>query len=113
MGMMGQAALMPPTVIMKTSKLQMLQVYMFSAMFGYYLRRVDQRFQLAKSAGFVPENPEDAVQRLERLFTLVRTPSIVSSYRELLPCPRSSQTPLVQELSPALSCGVVQGVCTL
>lgn len=74
MGMMGEAALMPPTVVMKTSKLQMLQVYMFSAMFGYYLRRVDQRFQLAKSAGFVPEDPEDAVQRLERLFTLVCTP---------------------------------------
>ena len=74
MGMMGQAALMPATTVMKTSKLQMLQVYMFSAMFGYYLRRVDQRFQLAKSAGLLPEDPEDAVQRLERLFTLVRPP---------------------------------------
>ena len=71
MAMMGQAALVPSTAVMKTSKLQMLQVYMFSSMFGYYLRRVDQRFQLAKSAGFVPEDPEDAVKKLERLFTLV------------------------------------------
>lgn len=76
MGMMGQAALVPSTTVMKTSKLQMLQVYMFSAMFGYYLRRVDQRFQLAQSAGFVPEDPEDAIERLERLFTLVRESSV-------------------------------------
>lgn len=82
MGMMGEAALMPPTVVMKTSKLQMLQVYMFSAMFGYYLRRVDQRFQLAKSAGFIPEDPDDAVKRLERLFTLVRC--LIIEHKSLL-----------------------------
>jgi hypothetical protein len=92
MGMMGEAAMMTPTVVMKTSRLQMLQVYMFSAMFGYYLRRVDQRFQLAKSAGFIPEDPEDAVQRLERLFTLVRklAPSIQTHAAHVF-CMRSNR----------------------
>ena len=32
---------------------------------------VDQRFRLAKSAGMLPEDKDDAVQRLERLFALV------------------------------------------
>jgi hypothetical protein len=47
------------------------QVYAASVMFGYFLRRVDKRFQLAKSFGMLPESREDTVARLERLFLQV------------------------------------------
>lgn len=40
-------------------------------MFGYFLRRVDSRFQLARNLGVLPESPEDAVARLERLISMV------------------------------------------
>ena len=40
-------------------------------MFGYFLRRVDQRFQLEKALGTLPLSKEDAVARLERLFAAV------------------------------------------
>jgi hypothetical protein len=53
------------------SKLQMAQVYAASVMFGYFLRRVDKRFQLAKSLGMLPEDKEDVVARLGRIFSLV------------------------------------------
>ena len=45
-------------------------MYAASIMFGYFLRRVDRRFQLERSAGtFVDPNArEEAVARLERLF---------------------------------------------
>ena len=48
------------------------QVYAASIMFGYFLRRVDRRFRLARSAGMLPDSREDAVTRLERLFAMVR-----------------------------------------
>ena len=47
------------------------QVYAASVMFGYFLRRVDTRFQLSKQLGVLPEAQEDAVARLERLFAQV------------------------------------------
>jgi hypothetical protein len=48
----------------------MLQVYAASVMFGYFLRRVDRRFQLEKSLGSLstPGGRDDAVARLEALF---------------------------------------------
>lgn len=72
MGLLGQTAMMPPTATVKMSKLQMVQVYAASVMFGYFLRRVDKRFQLARTLDMLPESKEDSVQRLERLFSLVR-----------------------------------------
>jgi hypothetical protein len=48
------------------------QVYAASVMFGYFLRRVDKRFQLEKALGTLPVSQEDAVARLERLFAAVR-----------------------------------------
>ncbi|GFH15813.1 uncharacterized protein HaLaN_12118 [Haematococcus lacustris] len=36
---------------LKMSKFQMAQVYAASIMFGYFLRRVDKRFQLEKALG--------------------------------------------------------------
>jgi hypothetical protein len=41
-------------------------------MFGYWLRRVDARFQLEQSFGSFSTNTDDAVARLERLFAQVR-----------------------------------------
>ena len=52
------------------SKFQMAQVYAASIMFGYFLRRVDRRFQLDKSVGTLNASQEDAVQRLEKLFSM-------------------------------------------
>ncbi|KXZ55990.1 hypothetical protein GPECTOR_2g1542 [Gonium pectorale] len=45
-----------------------VKVYAASVMFGYFLRRVDSRFQLEKALGTLPVSKEDAVARLERLF---------------------------------------------
>ena len=39
-------------------------------MFGYFLRRVDKRFQLERSLGTLPLSRDDAVARLEKLFAL-------------------------------------------
>jgi hypothetical protein len=43
-------------------------------MFGYFLRRVDKRFQLESALGLLqpPADAEEAVARLERLFAQVR-----------------------------------------
>eukprot|EP00475_Leptophrys_vorax_P007333 TRINITY_DN14643_c0_g1_i5.p1 TRINITY_DN14643_c0_g1~~TRINITY_DN14643_c0_g1_i5.p1 ORF type:complete len:341 (-),score=3.23 TRINITY_DN14643_c0_g1_i5:174-1055(-) len=40
-------------VVVGTSKLRLGQVYAASIMYGYFLRRVDQRFQLEKSIGML------------------------------------------------------------
>lgn len=40
-------------VVVGTSKLRLGQVYAASIMYGYFLRRVDQRFQLEKSVGLL------------------------------------------------------------
>lgn len=40
-------------------------------MFGYFLRRVDRRFQLESSLGTLPMSKEDTVARLELLFSAV------------------------------------------
>jgi hypothetical protein len=42
-------------------------------MFGYFLRRVDKRFQLESALGMIdtPADTEEAVARLERLFAQV------------------------------------------
>ncbi len=44
-------------------------------MFGYFVRRVDNRFQLEKGLGLLDnEGSSDAVSRLERLFAQVLAP---------------------------------------
>ena len=43
-----------------------MQVYAQSIMFGYFIRRVDKRFQLEKSLGMLMD--QESVNRLERLF---------------------------------------------
>lgn len=56
---------------MKTNKRYWLQMYVTSIMFGYFVRRVDSRFQLERSAGIFNDAnaKEEAVNKLERLFS--------------------------------------------
>jgi hypothetical protein len=56
-------------------------------MFGYFLRRVDKRFQLESALGMIdtPADTEEAVARLERLFAQVRTFFLcVGEYRHMV-----------------------------
>lgn len=68
LAVLGPASMAFSNTMIKMSKLQAAQVYAASIMFGYFLRRVDKRFQLAKQLGVLPDTREDAVARLERLF---------------------------------------------
>jgi hypothetical protein len=68
LGVLGPASVGFANTRIKMAKLQAAQVYAASIMFGYFLRRVDARFRLAKSLGVLPEEPAAAVARLERLF---------------------------------------------
>ncbi|GMH35743.1 hypothetical protein BSKO_03611 [Bryopsis sp. KO-2023] len=68
LSVMGPAAMAFSQAQVRLSKLQMAQVYAASVMFGYFLRRVDKRFQLAQSFGMLPDDQEDAAQTLEKLF---------------------------------------------
>lgn len=70
LSILGPASMAYANTSIKMSKLQAAQVYAASIMFGYFLRRVDSRFQLAKQVGVLPEDPEDTVARLERLFAM-------------------------------------------
>ena len=65
---LGPASMAYGDTVIKMSKLPSAQVYAASIMFGYFLRRVDSRYQLSKQVGVLPESREDAVSRLERLF---------------------------------------------
>ncbi len=60
----------PPNLnsVLKISKLQAAQVYAASVMFGYFLRRVDARFQLEQAMGLLNDKNSDAVERLESIF---------------------------------------------
>lgn len=56
------------------------QVYATSIMFGYFVRRVDKRFQLERSLGLLEGDNSDAVQRLERLFARVSHATAYASW---------------------------------
>ena len=47
------------------------QVYVTSIMFGYFVRRVDKRFQLERSMGLLADEKVDTINRLEQLFAQV------------------------------------------
>ena len=51
----------------ESHQLHVAQVYAQSIMFGYFIRRVDERFQLEKSLGSLVD--QASVDRLERLFS--------------------------------------------
>eukprot|EP01026_Neomeris_dumetosa_P009402 TRINITY_DN1317_c0_g1_i1.p1 TRINITY_DN1317_c0_g1~~TRINITY_DN1317_c0_g1_i1.p1 ORF type:complete len:309 (-),score=70.52 TRINITY_DN1317_c0_g1_i1:340-1266(-) len=74
LAVMGPTQMVPSQVPVRMSKLQMAQVYATSVMFGYFLRRVDRRFQLEKALGTLSlynkdKSDDDPVAKLERLFS--------------------------------------------
>ena len=70
-----------------------MQVYAASIMFGYFVRRVDRRFQLESSMGMLPEQQEDPVARLERLFSEADQMELVADPDVASPSQRSSPDP--------------------
>eukprot|EP00793_Prasinoderma_coloniale_P000915 PRCOL_00007005-RA len=56
------------TTAVRISKLQAAQVYAASVMFGYFLRRVDKRFQMEKQFGTFKKSTDATVAMLEELF---------------------------------------------
>lgn len=56
-------------------------MYVMSIMFGYFLRRVDKRFQLERSAGLLDQadSKVEALNRLERLFNDADSMEVASS----------------------------------
>lgn len=69
MAVMGPASNAFGSTKIKAGKLQAAQIYAASVMFGYFIRRVDKRFQLDKALGTLGDaGLEDAAKRLERLF---------------------------------------------
>merc|ERR1711904_17234 len=66
----GSTGSPPPNLnsVLKISKLQAAQVYAASVMFGFFLRRVDARFQLERAMGLLSDKNSDAVERLENIF---------------------------------------------
>eukprot|EP00467_Chlorarachnion_reptans_P025868 CAMPEP_0114497164 /NCGR_PEP_ID=MMETSP0109-20121206/6168_1 /TAXON_ID=29199 /ORGANISM="Chlorarachnion reptans, Strain CCCM449" /LENGTH=395 /DNA_ID=CAMNT_0001674507 /DNA_START=190 /DNA_END=1374 /DNA_ORIENTATION=- len=58
----------------KMPKLQLSQMYMTSVMFGYFLRRVDRRYQVAKKLEMLDKTSktDEAVRRLEDMLRISR-----------------------------------------
>ncbi|KAK9813991.1 hypothetical protein WJX73_008402 [Symbiochloris irregularis] len=102
---MGQAALAFPNTMLQMSKLQAAQVYKTSILFGYFLRRVDKRYQLERNLGMLAEQQEDAVARLERLLSqadqieLVDDPDVASSSASSAASSPSPSTPSSSQTS--------------
>ena len=51
------------STVAQISKLRVGQVYAASVMYGYFLKRVDQRFQLEKAMKILPEQMEERERR--------------------------------------------------
>ncbi|GFP85757.1 hypothetical protein PHJA_000719400 [Phtheirospermum japonicum] len=55
--------------IAQISKLRVGQVYAASVMYGYFLKRVDQRFQLEKTMKILPQGIENEESNIEQVMT--------------------------------------------
>jgi hypothetical protein len=68
----GAPGAAPPmsAMLVRMSKLQAAQMYAWSVMFGYFLRRVESRFKLERAlgGGALPRSQEESVAALEALF---------------------------------------------
>ena len=71
-----------------------MQTYVTSIMFGYFLRRLDNRFQLERSAGLIgePDSKEEAISRLERLFNQADSLDLSNSPDSATPSEPSTST---------------------
>ncbi|KAL0441853.1 UNVERIFIED_CONTAM: UV-B-induced protein, chloroplastic, partial [Sesamum radiatum] len=61
--------------VAQISKLRVGQVYAASVMYGYFLRRVDQRFQLEKSMKVLPQGIDNEENHIEQVIADDRKPS--------------------------------------
>ena len=59
-GVLGPASTAFSNAVVRMSRLQAAQVYAASVLFGYFLRKVDARFQLERSARTLPGDAVDA-----------------------------------------------------
>jgi len=71
LAVMGPASQALGSTPIKAGKLQAAQIYAASVMFGYFLRRVDRRFQLDRALGTLGEGGvAEAAARLNELFEM-------------------------------------------
>ncbi|CAN4089279.1 unnamed protein product [Withania somnifera] len=61
------------SAVAQISKLRVGQVYAASIMYGYFLRRVDQRFQLEKSMKVLPQGVDDEESSIQQFDTSFRS----------------------------------------
>ncbi|XP_006307539.2 UV-B-induced protein At3g17800, chloroplastic [Capsella rubella] len=60
-----RTAVGPLSSIVQISKIKLGKLYAASAMYGYFLRRVDQRYQLERTMNTLPKRPEKTRERYE------------------------------------------------
>ncbi|KAL1192535.1 UV-B-induced protein [Cardamine amara subsp. amara] len=60
-----RTAVGPLSSIIQISKIKLGKLYAASAMYGYFLRRVDQRYQLERTMKTLPKRPEKTRERFE------------------------------------------------
>ncbi|KAL7603823.1 UV-B-induced protein At3g17800, chloroplastic [Lactuca sativa] len=63
------------TSVAEISKLRVGQVYAASVMYGYFLKRVDQRFQLEKTTKVLPDNTGDSAPWVPNVHPEVEVPN--------------------------------------
>ncbi|KAA8541411.1 hypothetical protein F0562_025374 [Nyssa sinensis] len=64
------------TSVAQISKLRVGQVYAASVMYGYFLKRVDQRFQLEKNMKILPQRSDDEESNVQRALGADMRPSV-------------------------------------
>ncbi|KAG2574399.1 UV-B-induced protein At3g17800, chloroplastic isoform X1 [Panicum virgatum] len=58
---MGEKIAAPPDTVVEISNLNLGKLYAASIMYGYFLKRVDERFQLEKTMKTLPPNPKQQI----------------------------------------------------
>ena len=66
--------------VAEISKLRVGQVYAASVMYGYFLKRIDQRFQLEKSMKVLPQGIDNGENNIEQVAHEERRPSDDDNY---------------------------------
>ncbi|KAH6797213.1 alanine-tRNA ligase [Perilla frutescens var. hirtella] len=66
--------------VAEISKLRVGQVYAASVMYGYFLKRIDQRFQLEKSMKVLPQGIDNGENNIEQVAQEERRPSDDDNY---------------------------------
>jgi hypothetical protein len=58
---MGEKMAVPPDTVVEISNLNLGKLYAASMMYGYFLKRVDERFQLEKTMKTLPPSPKQQI----------------------------------------------------